>query len=37
MTIGRVRFDPARHASIEELLAEGDALMYAQKRFREQA
>jgi len=37
LTLGRVRFDPDRHSSIEELLAEGDALMYAQKRFREQA
>ncbi len=37
LTLGRVRFDPERHSSIEELLAEGDSLMYAQKRFREQA
>jgi diguanylate cyclase (GGDEF)-like protein len=37
LTLGRVRFDPDRHSSIEELLAEGDSLMYAQKRFREQA
>lgn len=37
LTLGRVRFDPDRHSSIEELLADGDSLMYAQKRFREQA
>lgn len=33
-SVGRVRFDPARHASIGELLAEADRLMYQHKRER---
>ncbi len=33
-SVGAVQFDTSRHASVEELLAEADALMYEQKRQR---
>ncbi len=31
---GIVEFDPKKHAGLDEILAEGDALMYAQKAAR---
>lgn len=31
-SVGMVEFDPSRHHSINDLLADGDRLMYAQKR-----
>lgn len=34
MSVGLTRWDPAHPRTIEELLAEGDALMYEQKRAR---
>jgi len=37
LSLGRVRYAPHRHPSIEALLAEGDALMYTQKRGAHQA
>jgi diguanylate cyclase (GGDEF)-like protein len=33
-SVGRVRFDPERHSSIEQLLADADAEMYRQKARR---
>ncbi len=36
-SVGAVEFDPSRHPSVDELMAEADALMYAQKRARREA
>lgn len=36
-SVGRIEYDPARHDSVERLLAEGDARMYEIKRQRRHA